>query len=204
MGPLPNAYADSPESVFAFAQQSMISGDWESFFRCLDVADLRRIAAMVVPLACTPGEDEFAALCVDHGATEDAIARVQAVHAEIAVSATAVLDPALAPADRGAVSLRHRDLVKSHDALVAEVVRGIVDLPAFVAASERFRRRNGGGGSVSSQMFVDERLVDVVVSGKQAQGLRRRTVGGDDPIGFVLGRNGWRIRLFAGRSSRAV
>ena len=204
MGPLASEYTDSPESLFAFAQQSMIAGDWESFFRCLDAADLRRIAAMVVPLACAPGEDEFAGLCVDHGATEDAVERVRTAHAEIAVSAEAVLDPASAPADRGAASLRHRDLVKSHDAIVAEVVKGIVDLPAFVAASERLRRRDGGGGSVSSRLFVDERLVDVVVSGKKARGLRRRMLGADDAIGFVLGRAGWRIRLFAGRSSRSL
>ncbi len=197
----PNERNDSPESVFALAQNAIARGDWESFFPCLDMADLRRIAAMVMPLACATDSDRLAEVCRDHGVTDGHLERIRAAQIEIAASAAAIVDPPApsSPDHRADASLRHRDLVRSHDAVVADAVREVTDLAGFVAASERFRRETSGGGSVSSSLFLDEEIVDVVVSGRNARATRRRSVGGDDPVAFVLRRDGWRIRLFAGR-----
>jgi hypothetical protein len=192
---------DSPESVFALAQNAMAVGDWESFFPCLDAADLRRIAAMVLPLACATDSHRFAAICRDHGVTEERLQDIRTAQIEISESAAAIIDPFTpsSPDDGSRASLNHRDLVRAHDAAVVAAVREVADLAGFVAASERFRRETSGGGSVSSSLFLDEKIVDIVVSGRSARATRRRRVGGDDPVAFVLRRDGWRIRLFAGR-----
>lgn len=199
VAPLEDVSADSPTAVFARAQRAMAAGDWDAFFACLDTADLRRLASMVITLACD-GE-AFSAVCRDHGVSARSLDGIRRARAAIVASAASVLDPAphASPAERAADSLRHRDLVTALDARLANALGEVSDLPAFVAASERFRRATSGGGSVSSSLFLDEQLVDLVVSGRRARAVRRRPVGADDPIAFVLRRNGWRIRLFAHR-----
>jgi hypothetical protein len=197
--PLDSPAADSPIAVFGRAQRALAAGDWDAFFACLDAADLRRLAAMVLPIACD--SEPFSAICREHGVSARRIDRIGGAGAAIVASAASIVDPApdASPADRAADSLRHRDLVKALDACLADAVGEVADLAAFVAASERFRRATSGGGSVSSSLFLDEQLVDLVVSDRQARAVRRRRTGGDDPIGFVLRRHGWRIRLFVNR-----
>lgn len=187
---------DSPASVFARAQRANASGDWDALFACFDAADLRRLASLVMPLA--HGDRAFSAICRDHGVPAETIERVDEACEQIVASAASITTPApdASPADQAAASLRHRDLVKALDSRLADAVGAVVDLAGFVAAAERYRRATSGGGSVSSSLFLDEQLVDLVVTGRRASAIRRRRVGGDDPIDFVLRRDGWRIRLF--------
>ena len=187
----------SPQSTFAAAQQAMQRGDWEVFFACLAAKDLKRIAAIGMLCVDGDGAAAFVELAIAHGVPADDVDRVRRTGEDIVVSAATILaaDPLPSPATLE-LSLRHRDLVKARDATIDDCVKRVADLAAFAAAVERHRRTISGGGTISSTMFVDETLVDVVITDSKAVGIRRRRGGGDERIGFVRQRSGWSIVLF--------
>ena len=60
-------------------------------------------------------------------------------------------------------------------------------------------RADGSGGSVSSQLFIGERLEGVSIDGNKAWATRRMAGSATEEVGFVRRKNGWYIRLFARR-----
>jgi hypothetical protein len=191
----------SPEAVFRTAQAAVAGGDWETFFGCLAAGDLKRLAAIGV--ACTIGDSgqRFTDIAVEHGASDAAVAEVRSAARRLEESATAISDaPPLPNETTLALSFGHRDLVKAYDAAAATCVASLTDLAVYVAKVERLRRETGGGGSVSSSMFERETLIDVVVTGSKAVGVRHRERGSNEPLGFARARGEWHVVLF-GRAS---
>lgn len=182
----------TPEACFSSAGAAMVAGDWDGVFACVATASLQGIASMV--MALVPGDDAFVALCREHGIPADALADVR--RAADAVTASAVAHPPSGSVPNDVLleySARHRELVKADVAARRAAVKQIPDLAAFVAASERHRRATGGGGSVSSTLFVDELLSDVVVDGRSATATRRHAGGHTERLRFVRQRDGWRV-----------
>ncbi len=190
--------AATPHEVFHTAQLAMVRGDWEAFFPCLAKKALERIAAMVMPMVGDDRAGRFADLCHRQGVPHHLLDAVLRAGDDVRVSAERYVpaDP-MPPAEMSAWSSRHRDLVKAHDAACAACIKAIPDLAGFVAAVERLRRDTSGGGSISSTMFVDETLTDVVVSGNKGTGVRVFARGSSDPVAFVRERGEWRIQIFA-------
>lgn len=175
------------------AQQAMLRGDWEAFFPCLANKTLERFATLVMPLAEVESEGRFTSLCREHGISDDLIDALRVAGAAVTASAARMQSGTVTSEQMLADSRRHRDLVKAHLFAARSCVRATSDVAAFVAASERFRRDTSGGGSISSRMFVDETLTDVVITGKKATGVRRFAQGGSEGVSFVIERGEWRI-----------
>jgi hypothetical protein len=189
----------TPEDVFRRAQEAMRHGDWDGFFALLSPPDLQRLAAIGV--AATTGSDgaEFRELCLRHDASAADLDHVQHLARQVIDSAEAILHSGNVTAEETLErSIAHRDLVRAQSAAITACVASMHRLPAFVASIERLRRERDGGGSVSSTMFVDETLLNVVVTGDRAKGTRRRPRGADEPVAFVRRRGTWQIVLFAG------
>lgn len=186
----------TPEACFAAAQSAMAVGDWDAFFACVAPKSLEQLAAMVLPLASADATGAFAALCREHGVPIDVLDEVRAAGAAVATSAAAsTWDPAAPTAEMLDHSLRHRDLVRADAATRLAAARRLPDPAGFVAATERFRRSTGGGGSVSSRLFVDETLTDVVVSGSAATGVRQLGAGAIERVSFVRRRGQWHVAI---------
>lgn len=197
-----------PEGVFATAQQAMARGDWEAFFACIDRRDLLRLAGMGFG-SPAPGSDAFRSMCHEHGIPEDALDQVDGCGRAIVESAREMWPPAADawsdPDIRKALlerSAHHQDLVKAHAAAVATCLAKVADLAAFAAASERLKRAQLGGGSVSSTLLVGECLGDVRVEGKTAHGVRRLPGGHEEPVTFNEKRGVWYMRLLPSTRSR--
>ena len=185
--------ASSPDEVFLTAQQAMIRGDWEAFFACLTRSRLQGIAMMVIPMVGDDPAGRFADLCRAHGIHDDLLDAARDAGAAIVASAQRVRAADVPTEQMLAESQRHRELVTAHTKATKACVQTIADLAAFVAASERYRRETSGGGSISSQMFVDETLTDVVITGSKASGVRRFPRGQTEGLAFALERGEWRI-----------
>ena len=185
--------ASSPDEVFRTAQQAMVRGDWEAFFRCLTRARLQAIATMVIPMVGDDPAGRFADLCRTHGVPDDRLDAVRDAGTAIVTSAQRAPAADVSTEQMLAESQRHHELVTVHKRATKACVQAIADPAAFVAASERYRRETSGGGSVSSQMFVDETLTDVVVTGTKASGVRRFPRGQTEGLAFALERGEWRI-----------
>lgn len=185
--------ASSPDEVFLTARQAMVRGDWEAFFRCLTRARLQAIASMVIPMVGDDPSGRFADLCHAHGIPDDLLAAVREAGTAIVASAQRARVADVSTEQMLAESQRHHELVTAHKRATKACVQAIADPAAFVAASERYRRETSGGGSISSQMFVDETLTDVVVTGTKATGVRRFPRGQTEGLAFALERGEWRI-----------
>lgn len=199
----------SPESVFAAAQEAMERGDWEAFFECLDRSDLVRLARMAVPVSGDAG-DELAALCVEYGVPADALGNVESCARAVRESAQALRgwrpepgSPASPASLLNQQSLRHRDLVKALQKAVDNCLKSVPSLAAFTARAERLRRAKTGGGSVSSTLFVGDRLVDVKIEGTKASGTRRMKGGWEEPVSFVQRRGLWYVKFLPKERSAA-
>lgn len=193
----------TPESVFATAQEAMERGDWETFFDCLDRRDLLRLAGMAFGLA------GGARLCMEHGIPAEALGRVEALARDINESGRAMVreaggspGAATAQSDLLERSLRHRDLLGAHQKAVETCLKSVTNLASFTAGAERLKRATLGGGSVSSTLFVGERLCDVSVNGQKATGVRRMQRGWTEPIAFVKKKGQWYIRFLPSARSR--
>lgn len=185
----------SPADTFAAAQRAMVAGDWETFFRTVATKDLRRLAAMGLGVAIGPHADAAAEQLAVHGIDADTLAPLRDIAAQLTASAAAV-GGEVTPEEQHARSLAHRDLVKALETTTRDIAAHAPDLPGLVAAIERFRRATESGGSVSSRLFLDETLTDVVVSGIKATAMRRYPNGTADPVRFVVERGEWRVSIF--------
>ena len=197
----------TPEEAFAEARAAMERGDWEGVFACLDPSVVARIAENGVARFLVGGEtaaDAFTALCGEHAVPEPMILALRALLERIAESARASVVPA-ARSDPGAMlaqSLRHKQIVDEYRKALKDTLKAVPDLPRFTAALERALRAAGGGGSVSSKLFVDEVLDDVTIAGSAAWATRRTSAGHAEDVGFVRRKGVWSIRLFAKRPGR--
>ena len=172
----------------------MERGDWETFFACLDRAELLVIARnSVARLASIPQDagSPVGALFGRYGFPLDAL---QARGRDILDSARGMQSTA-SPANMREASLRHQQLVRSYKETLEAGLKAVPDLAAFTAGLERAVRSDGGGGSVSTRLLVGERLANVVVDGQRARGTRQLQAGGSEPIAFVRKKGEWYIRL---------
>jgi hypothetical protein len=185
-----------PHAVFARAQAAMERGDWETFFGCLDRAELLVIARNGVKFlaASAPAvRSPLRSVLVDHAFPLDAL---DAQGRDIVQSAEAIVrDRDRPPAEQAHASLRHRELVQRYQDSIETGLKAVRDLATFTAALERAMRSGGGGGSVSSRLFVGETLTDVVVEGAKARGKRRLPGGTLEEIAFVRKKGDWYIRI---------
>jgi hypothetical protein len=138
----------------------MLRGDLFEVFTCLDVNDLKRVAANAVALSLgariDDADDEVRRICGGHGfAIDDLLSARRRVMQMPGIEATT----------------KRRDTMKRGLAAVS-------NLPAFLAALEGYSRRVSGGGSISMHLFQNEKLTDVHVEGS-ALGARVST--GRDP-----------------------
>ena len=194
---------ETPESIFATAQEAMERGDWEAFFACLDHRDLLRLAGMAFGLTGGAG------LCLEHGIPADAMGRVEALAKDIDESGRAMLRELGGGQGNSTAqsvllerSLRHRDLLIAHQKAVETCLKFVTNLASFTASAERLKRATLGGGSVGSTLFVGESLCDVAVNGPKATGVRRMQRGWTEPIAFVKKKGQWYIRFLPSARSR--
>lgn len=186
----------TPEACFSSAQQAMNAGDWDGFFACVDTASLQRLAVMVIALVADSQHEAFASSCRELGLPDEALGDVRrSLDAVSASAAASRWDPSAPTPEMVEHSNRHQDLVKAAAATRLAAVKQIPDLAAFVAASERYRRAVSGGGSVSSTLFVDETLTDVVVDGSKATGVRTMVRGHTERVRFVRRRGQWCVSI---------
>jgi hypothetical protein len=161
--------ATTPQQAFEHAQHAMRHGDWETFFRALDPRDVNRILKNALSIGLRRGAtDEYSAICARHNVTGDELARLWTA------GDTAGYQKALQKA-----------------------IRRATDSTELAAALERYSRATIGGGSVASDMFLDETLRDLVVEGDHAWALRQFASGGSEPVEFARIGGDWKIQLFA-------
>jgi len=78
-------------------------------------------------------------------------------------------------------------------------LKAVPNLSRFTAALERAMRAEGGGGSISSRLFVDEILEGVSITGTRAWATRRSAAGHSEDVGFVRRKGEWYIRVLGKR-----
>ncbi len=195
----------NPQAVFREAQEAIKQGDWETFFSCLDRNDLLKIAENSFNfLFNRSGETTPAlvALCSEHSFPIETVEALRIRARKITESAKSRLN--IGGATSGSAtdienqrqnSLRHRALVLDYNKCLKDALKSVPNLAAYTAALERQMRAIAGGGSVSSRLFVDETLHDVVVDGKRAWATRRGKGDWAEDIGFVQKRAIWYIKL---------
>lgn len=169
--------------VFRQAQAAVAAANWQRVFELLDEPAVQAI-----------GKNSLVWLSIQDPALWSHFPGLQPVMVElnrraerISASARQVLaEPNL---ER---SLAHRDLVKQHDALLKRAVKGRA---VALGNIEGLRRSRGEGGSLSSRLFQDERLEDLVVEGARASAVRVDASGFRQRVTFVRRRSGWKIQL---------
>jgi hypothetical protein len=181
----------TPAEIFAEAQAAMTCGDWDGFFGTLDRDDLMKIAANGVNRLVGQGPSG-AAMLRDLGAEHS-------INAEMVAELIAGAERIVSSARAATPSADHRAIVGAYEDLLKRMLKGIADPGRFAAALERTFRAAGSGGSVSSSLFVGERLEGVEIDGHRAWGTRRFDGGGTEDIGFAKRSGGWFIRLLARR-----
>jgi len=191
----------TPEEAFAEASAAMARGDWPAFFACIDRKSLLRIAENGINrfLAGGPAASAtFAALCDAQGVAAGRATALQALGARIVASGQAMRAGARTdPAAMVQNSLQHQKLVTEYRDGVKALAGEAPNLAAFVAALETALRAESGGGSVSSRLFLDETLGEVVVTGNKARATRRMASGATEDVSFAREKGQWVIKPFA-------
>ncbi len=168
--------AHTPQEAFEQAQQAMQRGDWDAFFRVLDPRDIRRILnnAFKLCLSAHHGtDDQFVAICERHGVPATELARLWQ-----SWSNTVGPNP-------------------GHEKTLKAMIKRASDIAGLAAELELHSRAVRGGGSVSSSLFLDETLGDLVVEDNKAWALRKFPGGWSEPVEFVRDRDDWKVHLFA-------
>ena len=96
-------------------------------------------------------------------------------------------------------SIPHNKIVEEAGTAQEAVLKAISDLPRFTAVLEKLLRANQNGGSVSSHLFVDEVLVNILIIKNRAYATREIAGEHYEDIGFVKRNNKWYIQLFVKR-----
>src|ERR1700722_17855241 len=121
---------ETPQAAFEHAQAATLRGDLLEVFACLDVNDLKRVAANAVALSLgariDDADEEVRGICREHSfPLDDLLSARRRVIQMPGMEAT----------------MNQRDTMKRGVAKVS-------NLPAFLAAIEGYSRRVNGGGSV--------------------------------------------------------
>jgi len=194
----------TPEEAFAEARAAMERGDWDGVFACLDPDNLLKIAENGVARFLMGGEATaaiFTALCAAHDVPGDMVAALHTLLQRITESARVSVSQA-SRSEPGAMlrqSLRHKQIVDEYRKALKATLKAVPDLARFTAALERALRADGGGGSVSSKLFVDEIVEEVSITGTRAWATRRSAAGHSEDVGFVRRRGQWYIRVLGKR-----
>lgn len=191
-----NADHGSAETVFGSAQTALGAGDLVGAFAHFDRPDLMKIAINSVRAlsVADPGFDEA---CERFGFDRDARLAMRELTDPMAASAALLQD------DPASFDLsEHRQIAKDYEAAIKDGFSTVRDLPGFTAALEQRMRARLGGGSISTSLFSGETLTVLVVEGKKAWATRVESGREIDDIGFVLKRDGRKIKLSARRPPR--
>jgi hypothetical protein len=169
---------ETPQAAFDHAQAAMLRGDLFEVFACLDVNDLKRVAANAVALvlgARIDADEEVRRICDEHRfPLDDLMSARRRVMQMPSMEAT----------------MNQRDTMKRGLAAVS-------NLPAFLAALEGYSRRVSGGGSISMRLFQNETLADVQVEGSRAWGTRTHGSESGEDVEFVKRKGQWYVKLIA-------
>ena len=179
----------TPEETFAVAHAAIEKGDWDALFACLDPGDVRRVVRN--GLSGLGRDDRVEELCREAGVEQALLDSAKALASRMGTAAQACLT-----GDTDA-SFALKELVEAHRRALDAIIRAASDIAALAAGLERHLRATIGGGSISSSLFVGERLEEVRVDGKQASATRRRDDGATERVVFVRRGGRWLIRLFA-------
>jgi hypothetical protein len=170
---------ETPQAAFEHAQAAMLRGDLFEVFACLDVNDLKRVAANAVALSLgtrvDAADEEVRRICDEHRFPLDDLLNARRRLMQM---------PGME------ATTNQRDTMKRGLAAVS-------NLPAFLAALEGYSRRAGGGGSISARLFQNETLTDVRVEGSRATGTRVHGSGSSDAVEFVQRKGQWYVKLIA-------
>jgi hypothetical protein len=199
--------ANTPEEVFRSAQDAMARHDYDAFFQCIDRNDLRRVTnnsmKLFLSLGAGPRMTEFKAVCARHGILPEQIDHIVEQGERIIESARSMptaTDFQMLPPDQLQARLQrsgsHRDLVREYEQLLEAALASVENLALFTAGLERLQRERASSGSVSTNLFVDETLQGVEVTGKTAWA-RRAGKGWSEDVAFVQRGKRWYIRLVA-------
>lgn len=186
----------TPEEAFIEAQAAMERGDWEGFFVCFVPDNLSTIAENGVARFLVGGEyPVFDTICAANGIPATTMRELRDHLAQISESAS---HPDYSDTAKMVQhSARHRLKVQAYQKALKDMIKAVPDLSRFVAGLERALRAETGGGSVSAKLFVEETLENVSIKGTKAWAKRRTREGHTEDVGFVKGKGGWYIHLFA-------
>jgi hypothetical protein len=170
---------ETPQAAFEHAQAAMLRGDLFEVFACLDVNDLKRVAANAVALSLGAGiddaDEEVRRICNEHSFPLDD----------------------LMSAGRCVMQMPGREATMNQRDTMKRGLAAVPNLPAFLAALEGYSRRVSGGGSISMSLFQNETLTDVQVEGSRAWGTRVHGSGSSDDVEFVQRKGQWYVKLIA-------
>lgn len=183
----------TPEAAFDSAQQAVAAQDWTSLFRCLDRNDLIKICSNSIRAVAEAADPAVDAMIEESGFP---VIEMRQLDQEMMESGMRLMQEARdgAPTDMQA-SLKHNKLVKRAEKFLDSNLRKVKKLPEFAGAVETQRRASTGGGSVSSGLFQNEFLDELLVKDNRAFGTRVTESGFVETVEFVRKRNRWLIRL---------
>ena len=187
--------ADSPEKTFAEAAAAMRDLDFEAFFSCIDPDSLGLLLQNSLALSLQGGQDSAEAYLGEVMDEHPWIAEWLSHHQAVADNAVILMKSGADPEAQKAASERHRDLVLDGQRATTEAIAAVGNLPGLVAFFERRSRALLGGGSVSTSLFVGERLGDVVVKRDRATAVRHTEGGFEDEVSFRRRAGLWYILL---------
>ena len=99
-------------------------------------------------------------------------------------------------------AFQHRQIVDAYNQTLKTLLRSTPDLAELTAALEQDMRAARGGGSISSRLFVDEQLENLVIEGNRAWATRRMESRRGEDVGFIQRKGVWYIKLTAKRPKR--
>ena len=170
---------ETPQAAFDHAQAAMRRGDLFEVFACLDVNDLKRVAANAVALVLgariDDADEEVRRICDEHRFPLDD----------------------LMSARRRVIQMPGMEATKNQRDTMKRGLAAVSNLPAFLAALEGYSRRVNIGGSISMRLFQNETLTDVLVEGSRAWGTRTDGSESSDDVEFVQRKGQWYVKLIA-------
>jgi len=202
----------TPTSVFSTAQAAMQHQNWQAFFACLDRAELLSIAANSVNVLLNRSEQTRSIVMnrsMEYAIPQEHMLKLQELSQQMYRSAHAIPEEvttnAAASTSPGLIlqtAFQHRQIVDAYNQTLKALLRSTPDLAELTAALEQDMRAALGGGSVSSHLFVDEQLENLVIEGNRAWATRRMENGWEEDVGFMQRKGVWYIKLSAKRPKR--
>jgi hypothetical protein len=202
----------TPTAVFSAAQAAMQGQNWPAFFACLDRGDLLGIAANSVNALLNHSEQTRSIVMkrsVEYTIAQEHMLRLQELSQQMYRSARAIPEEMMTSAAVSTspdlilqTAFQHQQIVDAYNQTLKTLLRSTPDLAELTAALEQDMRAARGGGSISSRLFVDEQLENLVIEGNRAWATRRMESGWEEDIGFIQRKGIWYIKLTAKRPKR--